>query len=105
MTSTQQFIASRTAGVDTLIRLGEASFTGLEKFVALNLPAPISVNEIWRPVKRAGHASIIRSAKYNAWLAEAGFLSCGDTAPNPHWCLRRREQRRWDYGGANAARA
>ena len=44
------------------------------QFVALNLPSPVSTNDIWRPVKRGNHASMVRTSTYNAWVAEAGYM-------------------------------
>jgi Holliday junction resolvase RusA-like endonuclease len=44
------------------------------QFVALNLPPPVSVNDLWKPVKRGAHASMVRSPQYLSWLTEAGYM-------------------------------
>jgi crossover junction endodeoxyribonuclease RusA len=41
--------------------------------VTLDLPTPISTNDIWKPVNRGKYASLVLSKAYLAWQAEAGF--------------------------------
>lgn len=43
------------------------------QYVALDLPAPISTNRIWRPGKRASSATMVKSKEYLIWQSEAGF--------------------------------
>ena len=43
------------------------------QYVALELPAPLSTNALWRPIKRGSVASMVKSKEYCAWIAEAGY--------------------------------
>jgi crossover junction endodeoxyribonuclease RusA len=44
-------------------------------FIALELPAPISTNALWRPAKNrvTGKPYMQKSEEYEAWLIEAGY--------------------------------
>jgi Holliday junction resolvase RusA-like endonuclease len=44
-------------------------------FIALELPAPISTNDLWRPAKNrtTGKPYMRKSEEYEAWLIEAGY--------------------------------
>lgn len=44
------------------------------QFVTLDLPLPISTNDIWTPVRRAKGAGMVKSKRYLAWLSEAGWM-------------------------------
>jgi Holliday junction resolvase RusA-like endonuclease len=44
------------------------------RYVSINLPPPVSVNDLWKPGRRGDHVTIIRSPKYNAWFSEAGYM-------------------------------
>ena len=41
--------------------------------VIVSLPAPISVNAIWKPIIRGKHPALVKTAEYLAWIAEAGY--------------------------------
>ena len=43
------------------------------QFVAVDLPKPISTNNLWKPVKRGKHAYMIASKEYLDWQALAGL--------------------------------
>jgi len=46
-----------------------------KEVVMLDLPPPISTNDIWTPVRRkAGFAQMVRSKKYLQWVSDAGFM-------------------------------
>jgi len=41
--------------------------------VMLELPAPISTNKLWRPIKRNSSAAMVKSQEYLNWISEAGY--------------------------------
>ena len=43
------------------------------QFVAVDLPKPISTNNLWKPVKRGKHAYMIASKEYLDWQSLAGL--------------------------------
>lgn len=43
------------------------------EFVALDLPKPISTNNLWKPVKRGQHAYMVASKEYLEWQSLAGL--------------------------------
>lgn len=42
--------------------------------MTLDLPMPISTNDLWMPVRRGQTAAMIRTSQYKNWLVEAGLF-------------------------------
>ena len=44
-----------------------------KQYVTIELPAPISTNRLWTPIKRGSSVSVAKSKDYLAWISEAGY--------------------------------
>lgn len=75
------------------------------QYVALDLPAPISVNELWRPRKNA--PGFAKTDAYAKWLAAAGLMINAQrpgSIPGPY-AMTLKVKRTWrgDLGNAEKA--
>jgi crossover junction endodeoxyribonuclease RusA len=43
------------------------------QYVTIQLPAPISTNRLWVPIRRGSSVSVVKSKDYLAWISEAGY--------------------------------
>lgn len=41
--------------------------------VIIDLPRPLSANQLWRPVRRGNGAAMVKSKEYLSWISECGF--------------------------------
>lgn len=74
------------------------------EYVALDLPRPISANDLWRPLVGGG---LIKTKQYKAWLKEAGLVLMTQRpgmVEGPY-CITIRVTRSWKGDLDNAAKA